>query len=115
MADRIAVLRDGVVSQLGTPAELIRRLDHLSVIEIQTEGMEAPLSAPPAVVRSVDMTARPGALGVNTWRIHVQKGEQALGEVIEWIARPNGRITFVGESSPTFHDVLMLQGSEALT
>jgi len=112
VANRIAVLQGGKVAMLGTPAALISQLDHLSVIEVHTEEMDEPTSPPPAIVRSVQKTNRPGALGVCTWRMHVQKNENALGEVLDWIAQPVGRIIFVGESAPTFQDVLMLPSEQ---
>lgn len=115
VADRIAVLQDGKIAMCGTPVELIRKLDHLSVIEVHTEEMDEPTLPPPEVIRSIRKTDRPGALGVRTWRFHVLKRESALGDVIDWITQPIGRMTFVAESTPTFQDVLTFLREEGIS
>jgi ABC-2 type transport system ATP-binding protein len=108
VADRIAVLQQGRIAMLGTPAELIARLSHLTVIEIHTEEMDQPSGRPPPEVQWFQVVDRPGPLGVRTWRIHALKGESALPSVLDWIAQPSGRIVFLAESAPSLHDVLAL-------
>ena len=108
VADRIAVLEAGEIVMLGTPTELLERLSDLTVIEIHTEEMVLPSDPPPAVVTSRQHAEPPGALGLRTWRIHARKDRDALREVLGWVIQPSGRVVFLAESSPTFHDVLAL-------
>jgi ABC-type multidrug transport system ATPase subunit len=107
-ADRIAILEAGRISMRGTPAELLERLSGLTVIEVHTEEMSRPASPPPAFVTSIQHAEPPGALGLRTWRIHARKQRDALDEVLRWITQPTGRVVFLAESAPTFHDVLAL-------
>lgn len=108
VADRIAVLHGGALAMVGTPAELVRRLEHLTVIEVHTEEMDAPAAPPPDLVAAAQQSERPGALGVRVWRVHARKCPEALQTVLDWITQPAGRIVLVAESAPTFHDVLAL-------
>ncbi len=108
VADRIAVLEAGEIVMQGTPSQLLERLSGLTVIQIHTEEMSLPVAPPPPTVTSVQHAEPPGALGMRTWRIHVRKDPVALGEVLRWISQPSGRIVFLAESAPTFHDVLAL-------
>jgi ABC-2 type transport system ATP-binding protein len=108
VADRIAVLEAGEIVLEGTPSHLLQRLSHLTVIQIHTEEMDLPADPPPEVVTSVQHAEPPGALGLRTWRIHAQKEPGAVGAVLGWITQPSGRIVFLAESAPTFHDVLAL-------
>ena len=108
VADRIAIIQDGRIGMIGTPIELVQKIDYLSVVEIHTEEMEEPTTPPPSIVRNVEKVERPGALAVRTWRIHVFKHPDALSSVIDWISRSTGRIIFVAESAPTFQDLLLL-------
>lgn len=108
VADRIAIIQNGQIGMMGSPNELVQKLNHLSVIEIHTEEMDEPTTPPPHVVRYVERSERPGALGVRAWRIHVLKSPDVLNSIINWIASPTGRIIFVAESEPTFQDLLML-------
>ena len=108
IADRIAVLGDGAIAMLGTPAELRARLGHLTVIEIHTEEMDLPTGHAPSSVVAATHTERPGALGVRTWRIHVRRSPEALESVLAWVMQPAGRVVFVAESAPTLEDVLAL-------
>ncbi len=108
VADRIAVLEAGEIVMLGTPTELLERLSDLTVIEIHTEEMVLPSDPPPALVTSRQHSEPPGALGLRTWRIHARKDRDALQHVLGWVTQPSGRVVFLAESSPTFHDVLAL-------
>jgi ABC-type multidrug transport system ATPase subunit len=108
VADRIAVLEEGEIVMQGTPSHLLQQLSHLTVIQIHTEEMDLPADPPPKVVTSIQHAEPPGALGLRTWRIHARKEPDALGAVLRWITQPSGRIVFLAESAPTFHDVLAL-------
>jgi ABC-type multidrug transport system ATPase subunit len=108
VADRLAVLEDGAITLLGTPAELLARLGDLTVIEIHTEEMGLPPGPPPARVTDVQQTEPPGALGLRTWRIQAQQGRDALQEVMTWLIQPAGRVVFLAESPPTLRDLLAL-------
>lgn len=108
VADRIAIIQDGHIGMMGSPSELVQKLSHVSVIEIHTEEMDEPTAPPPQLVRHVETSERPGALGVRSWRIHVLKSPDALSAVMSWLSRPTGRMIFVAESEPTFQDLLML-------
>lgn len=113
VADRIAVLDAAEIVMLGTPSELLQRLSHLTVIEIHTEEMALPSDPPPPLVSSVQHTEPPGALGTRIWRIHAHSSRDALQTVLEWVEQPNGRIVFLAESAPTFHDVLAMPGEQS--
>jgi ABC-2 type transport system ATP-binding protein len=115
VADRIAVLEVGEIVMLGTPRELLQRLSHLTVIEIRTEEMALPGDPPPPLVSSVHHTEPPGALGTRVWRIHAQKGRDTLQTVLEWVDQPGGRVIFLAESAPSFHDVLALTDERSVT
>jgi ABC-2 type transport system ATP-binding protein len=106
LADRIGILRDGRIVREGTPAELLRDLAHVTVIELHTEEMDLPSAPPPAVVLAVAREERPGALAVHTWRIHARMCANALADVLAWIAQPTGRVVFVAESAPRLRDLL---------
>lgn len=106
LADRIGILHDGRIVQEGTPAELLCDLHHVTVIEIHTEEMDAPITTPPAVVLAAAREERPGALAVRTWRIHARKGAHALADVLAWITQPTGRVVFVVESAPRLRDLV---------
>jgi ABC-2 type transport system ATP-binding protein len=108
VADRIAILRDGVIWLEGRPREIVGRLAGLTVIEIHTEEMDAPPEPPPANIVAAQPVERPGALGERVWRVHIQRRPDALEQVVRWIEQPTGRITFLAESEPTLRDVLLL-------
>jgi ABC-2 type transport system ATP-binding protein len=108
VADRIAVLGDGTIALLGTPAELRARLGHLTVVEIHTEEMDLPAGPAPGYVVATAHIERPGALGVRAWRIHVRRSPEALESVLAWVTQPAGRVVFLAESAPTLEDVLAL-------
>jgi ABC-2 type transport system ATP-binding protein len=108
VADRIGILHAGRIALLDTPAALVARLGHVTVIEIHTEQMDPPLDPPPSIVQAVETIERPGALGVRTWRIHARKGPDALPAVLDWVSQPTGRVVFLAETAPTLHDVLAL-------
>jgi ABC-2 type transport system ATP-binding protein len=115
VADRIAVLREGRIALLGTPQELLQRLEHLTVIEVHTEEMQAPTAPPPPSVTSVHQIDRPGPLGVRTWRVHAHKHADALQQVVDWIVRPEGRVIFLAETEPSLADVLTLPADLSVT
>lgn len=108
VADRIAVLGDGMIALLGTPADLRTHLSHLTVIEIHTEEMDLPAGQAPLSIVAATHTERPGALGVRAWRLHVRRSPTALEDVLAWVAQPTGRVVFLAESAPTLEDVLAL-------
>lgn len=112
VADRIAVLEDGEIVMLGTPSQLLERLSDLTVIEIHTEEMGVPLDPAPVLVTSIQHVEPPGALGLRVWRIHARKEREALDKVLGWVTQPTGRIVFLAESAPTFHDVLALRARD---
>jgi ABC-2 type transport system ATP-binding protein len=108
IADHIAVLGDGAVALMGTPAELRARFNHLTVIEIHTEEMDLPTVPPPDCVIAAERSERPGALGVRVWRIHARKSPDVLEQALGWVTQSAGRIAFLAESAPTLQDVLAL-------
>ena len=108
IAGRIAVLQAGRIALQGTPAELVARLAHLTVIEIHTEEMDRPNGPPPATVQVVQEVERPGALGLRAWRIHALKSPDALQTVLDWVMQPTGRVVFLAEVAPSLYDVLTL-------
>ncbi|HEV7129503.1 MAG TPA: ABC transporter ATP-binding protein, partial [Ktedonobacterales bacterium] len=114
VADRIAVLRDGVIVMRGTPAALLARLGHLTVIELHTEQMDLPAGPPPSLVVAAQHLERPGALGVRVWRVHARRTDKAVHAVLEWIEQPTGRIVFLAETAPTLRDVLALPAEDPL-
>ncbi len=111
VADRIAVLREGELAMLGTPAALREQLRDVTVIEVHTEEMDPPTAPPPALVIAAEHVDRPGALGVRAWRVHTWKAPEALQQVLDWLARPQGRIVFLAEQAPALQDVLTLPRS----
>ncbi len=113
VADRIAVLESGEIAMMGTPASLLERLRDLAVIEIHTEEMSLPPIPPPPLVVSMQHNEPPGELSLRVWRIHARKSRDVLQEVLTWVTQPSGRIVFLAESAPTFHDVLALPQSVA--
>lgn len=115
VADRIAVLEAGEIVLLGTPSELLQRLSHVTVIEIHTEEMSVPVEPLPPSVLSAHHTEPPGALGTRIWRIHARKSRDALETVLRWVEQPTGRVVFLAESAPTFHDVLALADERFMT
>lgn len=108
VADHIAILRDGLIWQQGTPRSLVARLAGLTVVEIRTEEMDLPSCSPPEIVVAAQPVERPGALGERVWRVHARRCPEALDEVIRWIEQPAGRIVFLAESDPTLRDLLLL-------
>jgi ABC-2 type transport system ATP-binding protein len=108
VADHIAVLGEGRVALLGTPAELRAHLRHLTVIEIHTEEMDLPAGPAQECVVATAYTERPGELEVRAWRIHGRRSSNTLAEVLAWVTQPNGRVVFLAESAPTLEDVLTL-------
>jgi ABC-2 type transport system ATP-binding protein len=111
VADRIAVLQEGELVMLGTPAELRDQLRDVTVIEVHTEEMDLPTDPPPALVVAAEHTDRPGALGVRVWRVHAWKSPEALEQVLDWLTRPQGRVVLVAEQAPALQDVLALPRS----
>jgi ABC-2 type transport system ATP-binding protein len=112
VADRVAVLRSGQLAMLGTPAEIRGRLAHLQVIEVSTEEMDLPDAPAPPLVVATEHTERPGPLGLRTWRIHARREPGTLEVVLDWITQPRGRVVFLAQSDPTFHDALALSPEE---
>ncbi len=108
VADRIAILRDGLIWQQGTPREIVANLAGLTVIEIRTEEMDMPTGLPPEIVVAAQAVDRPGALGERVWRVHARRRSDALEQVVRWIEQPNGRIVLLAESEPALRDVLLL-------
>lgn len=113
VADRIAILRDGLIWQQGTPGEIVAQLAGLTVIEVHTEEMDRPAGPPPEIVVAVQPIDRPGALGERVWRVHARRRPDALEQVVGWIEQPAGRIVFLAESEPTLRDVLLLPDDTA--
>jgi ABC-2 type transport system ATP-binding protein len=111
VADRIAVLQQGELVMLDTPAALREQLRDVTVIEVQTEEMDLPTEPPPALVIAADHVDPPGALGVRAWRIHAWKAPEALQQVLDWLVRPEGRVVFLAEHTPALQDVLALPQS----
>jgi ABC-type multidrug transport system ATPase subunit len=109
VADRIGVLHGGRIVLCDTPAALVARLDHLTVVDVQTEEMDAPRTPPPSLVMSAEIVERPGALGVRAWRVYAHKSPGALPAILAWISQPAGRVVFLAERAPTLHDVLALR------
>jgi ABC-2 type transport system ATP-binding protein len=108
IADRIAVLHEGELAMLGTPAQLREQLRDVSVIEVHTEEMDVPATPPPAHVLATEHVDRPGALGVRAWRVYAWKSPEALQQVLDWLVRPEGRVVFLAEQAPALQDVLAL-------
>jgi ABC-type multidrug transport system ATPase subunit len=108
VADRIAVLQVGELVMLDTPAALREQLRDVTVIEVHTEEMDLPTEPPPAPVIAAEHVDRPGALGVRAWRVHAWKVPEALQQVLDWLARPEGRVVFLAEQAPALQDVLAL-------
>jgi ABC-type multidrug transport system ATPase subunit len=108
VADRIAVLREGELVMLGTPAALREQLRDVTVIEVHTEEMDLPTEPPPALVIAAEHVDRPGALGIRAWRVHAWKASEALQQVLDWLVRPEGRVVFLAEQAPALQDVLAL-------
>ncbi|HEX9038684.1 MAG TPA: ABC transporter ATP-binding protein [Ktedonobacterales bacterium] len=108
VADRIALLADGVVALQGTPAHLRDQLRDIVVIQVHTEEMDLPTADPPPSLLAVERFDRPGALGVHVWRVYAQQSPDALEQALSWLAQPEGRITLVAESEPSLQDALAL-------
>lgn len=108
VADRIGILQDGYLTRLGTPAELLAPLRDLTVIELETEEMDLPVSPPPSLVLAAQPLERPGALGIRQWRVYAHRNPAALQVVLDWIEQPAGRIVFLGERPPSLQDLLAL-------
>lgn len=108
VAERIAILSEGEIVMLGTPSELRASLKDVTVIEVHTEAMDLPAIAPPSLILATAPIERPGALGVRTWRVYVQKSPDALQTVLDWIIQPQGRVIFLAETVPNLQDVLAL-------
>ncbi len=111
VADRIAVLHEGELAMLGTPAQLREQLRDVTVIEVHTEEMDLPTAPPPAPVLAAEHVDRPGALGIRAWRVHAWKTPEALQQVLDWLVRPAGRVVFLAEQAPALQDVLALPRS----
>ncbi len=112
LADRVAVLHEGKVVIHGTPSDVVRRLEHLIVIEVQTEGMEQPTTTPPSCIQRLHKIEHPGPLRSRNWRIHALDGPGVLAVVLDWLTQPSGLVVFVAQSKPTLQDVLMFHASE---
>jgi ABC-2 type transport system ATP-binding protein len=108
IADRIAVLHEGELAMLGTPAQLREKLRDVTVIEVHTEEMDVPDAPPPALILDAEHVDRPGALGVRAWRVYAWKSPDALQQVLDWLVRPDGRVVFLAEQAPALQDVLAL-------
>jgi ABC-type multidrug transport system ATPase subunit len=108
VADRIAVLQEGELAMLGTPAELHEQLRDVTVIEVHTEEMDLPAASPPELVLAAERVDRPGALGVRAWRVYARKSPDALQHVLDWLVQPEGRVVFLAEQAPALKDVLAL-------
>lgn len=115
VADHIAVLSDGAIVFQGTPARLRDQLRDVTVIQIQTEEMDAPTADPPASALAVERFDRPGALGVRAWRVYARKSPSALEEALAWLTQPEGRMTLVAERAPSLQDVLALPHAWGMT
>jgi ABC-2 type transport system ATP-binding protein len=111
VADRVAILEGGRIVQSGTPSELKAALAELTVLEVHTEAAPPPLLPPPAIVRTIHRTERPGPVPTQVWRIHALKTPRVVREVLSWIASPS-RVVFVAESEPTLEDAVRLTLSE---
>lgn len=105
VADRVVVLEGGRVQAWGTPAELVRPLEGLSVLEVVTELAGSPVATPP-IVRHVERQARPGPMGRTAWRLTVETGDTAFSTVLAWLTTAGGRIVEVEERRPGLQDVV---------
>lgn len=106
LADRVLVLAAGRVQALDTPAELVRPLAGLSVLDVVTELADRPVVAPPSIVRRVEQHARPGPMGRIAWRLTVETGDTAFSVILGWLATGGGRIVEVEERRPSLQDVV---------
>jgi len=111
VADRIAVLQEGELVMLDTPATLREQLRDVTVIAVHTEEMDLPTEPPPALVLAAEHIDRPGALGLRSWRVHAWKAPEALQQVLDWLVRPEGRVVFLAEQAAALQDVLALPRS----
>lgn len=110
LADQLAVLRDGRIALQGTPAELLALLHGVTVIEVQTAGMDLPAEPPPDLLLSSRWEERPGALGIRVWHILARADAHTVAAVLDWIAQPAqplaGQVVLLAESPPQLADVL---------
>jgi ABC-2 type transport system ATP-binding protein len=104
-ADRVAVLERGRVIAVGAPAELLRRVGSLRVLDLWTELGQEP-GVPPPSVRRVTRASRPGPLGVTHWRLTVRDGDDVLAAVLDWLEHAGARVIGVEERDPSLEDVV---------
>lgn len=103
--DRAAILADGRVERLGTPAELVSTLRQVRVLELLTRGGEMPAGPVPADVRQLVRTPRPGPLALTHWRIRVSDQAHALESVLLWLLSGGGEVVQVSERAPALADL----------
>jgi ABC-2 type transport system ATP-binding protein len=102
LCDRIAVIADGRIQALGTPADLRKRADGRRVVEVEAYGV--PDSAVAALrelpgVRETAIEAR-GALQLLT--VHSDADRDVQGEVLRELA--GIRLGRVDSREPTLED-----------
>lgn len=112
IADRAAIMKDGRLVGLGTPAELLASLSGLKVVELVTRGCKQPQVPPPKPVRDVEQVGRPGPLGLTQWHLTVQERPDALEAALGWVLASGGEVLQVAEHAPHLADLLASQAPD---
>ena len=104
--DRAVLLENGRVRLQGRPAELVRGLGDVHVVELVTRGGDAPQTPlPEGVLRSARM-ARPGPLALTRWRFVVADGADSLEGVVAWALAADAELVEVTERAAALADIV---------
>jgi ABC-2 type transport system ATP-binding protein len=112
IARRAAIMKDGRLVGVGTPAELLESLSGLKVVELISRGGAQPETLPPRPVRAVEQVLRPGPLGLTQWHLTVEERPDALEAALGWVLSGGGEILQVAEHAPHLADLLAAQAPD---
>jgi ABC-2 type transport system ATP-binding protein len=106
VVDRAALLRQGQVCLVGTPAALLASVHDAEAVEILTLGGAIPSDPPPPDVRHLDVVTRPGPRAVTEWRFWLSRRNGDLEGAVRWIMSGGGEIIQLATRPPRFSDLM---------
>lgn len=101
LCDRIAIVDHGRLIALGTPAELIAKLDAANIIEFTTD--------PPMAAEAMD--GLPGCRGCrphrDAWQLHVDSLADSVPQVLAIIERSGAKLKTLSTHAATLEDLFV--------
>ncbi len=106
VADRVAILHQGMVQIIGAPNDLLVIVSHLRVLDIVMQSGVKTKNSPPPIIHRWDTNERPGTQALTHWRGLVEESPDALHRVLEWLCPDVRHVVEISFLTPTLQDVM---------